>query len=398
MAKTPFNWVRKVESILEGSKEIPMWGAPPQFPFEEFSQTLASSLQLEDLNISFQKAKWEKGEKIFSGMGSAPIEVGLELSPLTEPFYLLMPLEDAEALSSWTIYEEDKMHGFLDADLQKGFFRYLCLQGLEAINKLDPFEGLSPRIIEETIKKQEGYCIDLKIQHSRKCLHARLVLPKPFQDAFKKQFALKGFTNKHLKNFGSLELPVSFEMGHQKLSQNQLRALSKGDLLLLSNATYSPASQKGTFTMTCNTKPLFQTKLKEEKIKILDYAVYYEDNSMTDDFSENEDMGQEPFDTTAMHEEGEGYEDTTNPEGGAPQADNAPMISPEEIPLTLAVEVSRLKMSLEEIISLEPGNVLDLGVRPEGGVHLTSGGQRVAKGELIQIGEVLGVKITDIGS
>ena len=74
------------------------------------------------------------------------------------------------------------------------------------------------------------------------------------------------------------------------------------------------------------------------------------------------------------------------------------MVSPKNIPLTLTVEVTRLKMSLEKLMKLKPGNVIDLPVSPEQGVDLTVNGKRVGRGQLIQIGDVLGVKLTELGS
>ena len=41
--------------------------------------------------------------------------------------------------------------------------------------------------------------------------------------------------------------------------------------------------------------------------------------------------------------------------------------------------------------------MIDLGVRPEQSVSITVNGSRVARAELVQIGEALGLKILEIG-
>jgi flagellar motor switch protein FliN len=66
---------------------------------------------------------------------------------------------------------------------------------------------------------------------------------------------------------------------------------------------------------------------------------------------------------------------------------------PKDIPFPIVVEIGQLKMSLEKLLQLQPGNVLEMTVRPEQGVYLTVHGKRIAQGELIKIGDVLGVKI-----
>ncbi|NDE82905.1 MAG: YscQ/HrcQ family type III secretion apparatus protein, partial [Chlamydiia bacterium] len=50
-----------------------------------------------------------------------------------------------------------------------------------------------------------------------------------------------------------------------------------------------------------------------------------------------------------------------------------------------------------QLLELRPGNVLDLQVKPEQGVYVTVGGKRIARGELIKLGDVLGLKILKIG-
>ena len=73
------------------------------------------------------------------------------------------------------------------------------------------------------------------------------------------------------------------------------------------------------------------------------------------------------------------------------------LISPQEIPLTLSVEVARLQISLEKLLQLSPGNILELPTRPEQGVDVVIEGKKVAKAELIKLGEMLGIKILKLG-
>ena len=63
----------------------------------------------------------------------------------------------------------------------------------------------------------------------------------------------------------------------------------------------------------------------------------------------------------------------------------------------MIVEVGRIEMSIKTIMELQPGNMLELNVRPENGVDLVVNGKRIGKGELLKLGESLGVRILDIG-
>lgn len=74
----------------------------------------------------------------------------------------------------------------------------------------------------------------------------------------------------------------------------------------------------------------------------------------------------------------------------------SPPTSIEDIPLTLIVEVGRIQMSIKKLLELQPGNMLDLDIHPEAGVDMVVNGKRVARGELLRIGDALGVRIIDL--
>jgi flagellar motor switch protein FliN len=48
-------------------------------------------------------------------------------------------------------------------------------------------------------------------------------------------------------------------------------------------------------------------------------------------------------------------------------------------------------------MELQPGNMLEVDLHPENGVDLVVNGKRIGKGELLRVGETLGVRILDIG-
>jgi type III secretion protein Q len=66
-------------------------------------------------------------------------------------------------------------------------------------------------------------------------------------------------------------------------------------------------------------------------------------------------------------------------------------------PLTLAVEIGRFVLTLGELSRLEPGSVLPLDVRRDGAVVLRAGERAVARGQLVEVGGALGVRIAELG-
>lgn len=78
------------------------------------------------------------------------------------------------------------------------------------------------------------------------------------------------------------------------------------------------------------------------------------------------------------------------------QREEPALFHPSVIPLTLSVEITRLSISLEKLLELQPGNILSTHVSPESGVKLCLAGRPIAKGELMNLGDAIGVKITEI--
>ena len=54
-------------------------------------------------------------------------------------------------------------------------------------------------------------------------------------------------------------------------------------------------------------------------------------------------------------------------------------------------------MSARKLLELRPGNLLELDVHPDSPISLVTNGKSIARGELIRVGEVLGVRILEIG-
>lgn len=66
-------------------------------------------------------------------------------------------------------------------------------------------------------------------------------------------------------------------------------------------------------------------------------------------------------------------------------------------PITLAVEVARVTITLGELAQLEAGAALPLGVAKDGAVVLRAGERAVARGQLVEIDGALGVRVAEIG-
>jgi type III secretion system YscQ/HrcQ family protein len=67
-----------------------------------------------------------------------------------------------------------------------------------------------------------------------------------------------------------------------------------------------------------------------------------------------------------------------------------------DLPVTLTIELGRLNLSVAKLADLKPGDVLNLNRSVSEPVEITSGERLVARGELVQIEEQIGVRILQV--
>lgn len=67
-----------------------------------------------------------------------------------------------------------------------------------------------------------------------------------------------------------------------------------------------------------------------------------------------------------------------------------------DIPVTIVVELAEITFTADKLLELQPGNVIDLETKGSM-AHLTVNNKILGKGEIIKIGDTLGVRIIEIG-
>ena len=67
-----------------------------------------------------------------------------------------------------------------------------------------------------------------------------------------------------------------------------------------------------------------------------------------------------------------------------------------DIPLQISVELARVPVSAEDVVSLKVGLVIDLNRMPGEPIDLSVNGKIVARGELVEIEGNLGVRVLSL--
>ncbi len=82
--------------------------------------------------------------------------------------------------------------------------------------------------------------------------------------------------------------------------------------------------------------------------------------------------------------------------GNAAGAAPAVLESLFDLPMTVVVEIGRSRMTVQEILQLSPGSVVELDRMAGEPVDLYVSDRRIAQGEIVVVGEHFGVRIARV--
>jgi type III secretion protein Q len=97
--------------------------------------------------------------------------------------------------------------------------------------------------------------------------------------------------------------------------------------------------------------------------------------------------------TAPMRGRGSAWEWSMENVSGKPSGDGEQNGVLDDLPVKLVFELGRVELSLREIRQLAPGAVVALARPLEESVDVVANGRRIGRGNLIQIGDSLGVRL-----
>lgn len=436
-----YNWIKRIPRVMLEKDSAPLVGFPPEFPWAQFSAKLAALFEMTDLTVkSSGIPEWRTQENLLSGIGECLTALNLSIAPLSGNVCWVMAEQDLPLLMSMLLTHQSHPSESIDPDFLQGFYRFLAVETIDAFTSVEFDKTLDPHIQQnKELPNETSLCLDIEITIKEKTLWGRLLASTEFLDSWKQRYAQRARITPLAQD---LEVTVHLEAGRTALMLSEWKTIAAGDFLVLDLCSLKPQGE-GRIMLTVDGYPCFRGKIKDGNIKILEHPLYHEANSAMDknlpgdeaetdhnhdfayfeeDEEDEEEQEEEEVENAApppgeIHaeaaaEEGELHEEPQKPlESVAdevqqkesepvptppPAAEKKPF-TPEDISLNVIVEVGRLQMTVGKLMDLQPGNMLDLNVHPENGVDLVVNGKRIAKGELLLIGETLGVRVLDIG-
>lgn len=447
-ANETYNWLKQIPTGVLQLDEVPLLGNPPPFSWEIFSKELSDTFNLSDLKIEPKEFRWLDADQILSGMDDKVIPLNFTVSPLDGIALWIFSEQDVALLISLLLTQKAEIITPIDPNFERSFEQFLAIEAINALRKANFDSNLSPQLLEQQeLPKKPVLACDISIQVLGQKIWGRLLLTKEFQESWKEHYTQEAFKTRYNPALSdAMQLTVHLEGGKTTMSRSDWKQIKEGDFVILDQCSLEAGGQKGRVIMTINQTPYFRAKLKDGNLKILEFPLIYEvETPMAKKFNEEDeefeqeesDFGlseDEDFEFTEdeeYHDSETGDEEMTSEEDldqeyeeslfgkeeegeeihkpleeeekrSASKATAAPakkeqLAKPEEIPLTITVEIARLKMTLQQLSELQPGNLLELNSQPGNGVDLVTNGKAIARGELLKIGDSLGVRILEIG-
>lgn len=431
----PYSWLRTISPDLAALDVIPLLGSPPPFPWEAYSHLLRDLLSIDDLSLSISDASWREKNELLQGLGESPFTAALKISPLAGDLYWICPKEDLKELVKLSLSSEGDID-LLTEEWESDFYTFLIAEAIQAFHKLKYDPTLTPQIAPSSFPAEPSFSFDIQIKTPQKTVNSRLAITLEMREAISKKYADKKLDYpESIRN--AVTVPVHLQAGSVSLPLAEWKKVKPGDFILLDSCSLTLEEDKGRIVLSVNNLPIFRGKVKDGNIKILEYPLLQEVNSpmakeefdedeteeeleeesdlfededdLTDEEEEEIEETEEESEADIQETEEETEEELITEESLSQEypakADihhqelekpkKQQLKKPEEIPLNISVEVGRIQMSIQQLMDLVPGNILELNIHPESGVDLVANGYCIAKGELLKIGDALGVRILD---
>lgn len=230
---------------------------------------------------------------------------------------------------------------------------FTCSQLSELERKV--LERVLQEILDESLKKLIEIFGEYEEDASEKKIHllwcvenGKMILSVP-KKLIKKLPREKDFERNQVEDFATACALVRFVVGKSQMKVSDLKAIERGDLIVLRDSSTEKLSFFGQ-------KTSMEVKINSDILKRLDLP--------------------EGFDLEAM--------------GSA----NKNLLG--DFELEVEAEFKDVRMKLNELLSLEAGNILEIGKISDRDVLLVSQGKTIARGELVAVNDKFGMLVKEV--
>ena len=401
-----FSRLKSISPLLFSLDQKPLFPDAYQFPLETLG-TLLSKKFAKTITITLDSNDWSTRDEVLQVQKEQHLtSLGCSLFGIDTPCSLLFPQESIPLILSELLETDPSSLQLQSTSLLDTFKAFFFAQVISSIKEATSFDTMEIRVVEqEAPLEAEGYFVrHYTFQIEKTTISFLLVFPNKYIEALASLPQSKEIApQKWLANLPLF--PICIEAARSHVPYKTLKALKQGDVLLVDFPFFIPGSERARVILTYRGHPLFRAKVKNGVIKLLEMT---HNQQAFQPISPKESLmnpSQEQKKTTATEEQPLEMGEDTFPdiqeeeEVKTPsQEQPSPSIPLNDLPLLVVVQLQELSMTFDQLKALQPGNLLDLDIHPEAAtVQLSVEGHIIGEGDLIRIGEKIGVRIRSLG-
>ncbi|MFQ5728826.1 MAG: hypothetical protein ACE5GN_00505, partial [Waddliaceae bacterium] len=230
---TPYSWLKKIPASIVELDEIPLFGHPPPFPWEGFTAQVAKDLDIQTLTIKPSKFQWRTEEELLSGLGDSVLPLNFTITPFEGKAYWVMDEKSIRKFMTLMLMEESGSAELLDKEYAEGFYRFLALEAIHALEQTNFDPNLSPQLNKNAELPSEPMLgMDVALSIQRKRLFGRLFISSDLRKSIRGHYTQKTkeapFTSPLAEK---LEVTIHLEFGSTTLTLREWSQLKPGDFL-----------------------------------------------------------------------------------------------------------------------------------------------------------------------
>ena len=435
-----WSWLKTISRELYSLDETPLLGTAPPFPWGKLATEFGKAFSIEQIKITPGELAWKENTAIMAGIATPSLCTKVAATGIDGAVSFWMCREDVMYLMAKALQISEVVSELQAEDVVTNFHRFLGIETVCLLNELNYDSRLSFKVASDSSDvPQYALCQDVTIQIDNRQILCRLVIPNEFRSSWSSFFLKTQGDKQATQLLEEVETILHLEAGRTSLLMDDLLNIQPGDFVLLDHVFYNESAENSHVVITLHSKPLFRAQLNAGSLTILEIPLQHEvytpmvenvnQPSSDSDVEPQEQLlapqeEENPFPDEEDDDEDEGMElveaaaqeplISQTPRSASKSAPNSPSAAKtasvrpvplsssdklvaNDIPVELVVELASVSLSVQKLLELKPGNLLDLDLHPESGVNLVVNGRVVGRGELLKIGETIGVRILQIG-
>ncbi|WP_201456530.1 type III secretion system cytoplasmic ring protein SctQ [Chlamydia sp. 17-3921] len=340
----------------------------PRFPKEECQQKLKEKFRLEDVEVSVGF----RGP-LTAAQATSEFGVHLLVQPmLAQPwkqgeFFFLTSEEDLQKLMVAVFNDTSLASYFYEKDRLLGFHYYFVAEICKLFEELEWVPSLSIKVAEDAAFSAKNLpeimqVVEVSCRLDGNSFRFRLLLPEAtfqscqeFFSGLNQEFDIKNIDLTRL-------LSLCVEVGYCQLNQEEWEQVVIGSFITLDSCLYDPETEESGAMLSIQKQQFFGGRFLDAKSGDFKITSYPSLNPEETPLSEDQNVSAAPFPGNCK----------------------------------LVVEVARYQLAIDEFLKLAPGSILNLGVHPVRGVNIILNGEKVGRGEIISLGDVLGIRVLEV--